>query len=643
MQSPVDTTVIVVGAGPCGSLLALRLRQLGVACLVVEKRAREADGPSMAIGIMPPSLRFLAELGLADAVVAAGCPVRTATVFEGRCVCGTVDFRTLPPPFGYVLTLPQTAFVRLLRERLSRPADTPRDTGLHSGTPTPLLFGNDVIALSQDGARVHARLRESATGRETTLTARFAVLCEGARGALRTSLNLPCPGKRYAVSFAMADFADHTGWPREARLFFAPGGAVESFPLPGGQRRWIVQTSAATATAETLAQRVEAVAGVPLQAAEATWFSTFTPERRLCPRWHKGRIALCGDAAHVMSPIGGQGMNTGLADAWQLAATLQTLCDDEAIPPQAWATYEHCRKRAFRIAANRAAAGMWLGTRTGAVASRLRGALLTRVLRTPRLARRLPPHFAMLTLPFLEHLRDDLTDPDRKRQLNEQLFSAIAPEYDRVSRGLSFRRDAHWKNRLVAALPALTAPRCLDLACGTGDLTRRLAARYPDGRVLGLDLTEAMLEHARRLGVPTQVEYRAADMAHTGLPDASCDIVTGGYALRNAGDVDEALREVFRVLRPNGVAAFLDFAKPANPVARHVVLGLLRTWGGLWGLALHREPRFYTYIAESLAKFPDREQLRRRFRACGFAELREDLHFGGMVATLTAVKPGSPP
>lgn len=399
MQSPVDTTVIVVGAGPCGSLLALRLGQLGVACLVVEKRTLEADGPSMAIGIMPPSLRYLSELGLADAVVAAGCPVRTATVFEGRSVCGTVDFGTLPPPYGYVLTLPQTSFVRLLRERLRAPVGIPNDTGVHSETANRLLVGNEVVALNQGDARVQATLRDTATGRETTLTARFAVLCEGARGVLRTALNLPCLGKHYAASFAMADFPDNSGWPREARLFFAPGGAVESFPLPGSQRRWIAQTGAAPATAEALAQRVEAIAGLPLKSTEAEWFSTFTPERRLCPRWHEGRIALCGDAAHVMSPIGGQGMNTGLADAWQLAATLQACRADEASISQALAGYEHCRKRAFRIAADRAAAGMWLGTRTGAFASRLRGTLLTHALRNPRLAHRLPPHFAMLTLP----------------------------------------------------------------------------------------------------------------------------------------------------------------------------------------------------------------------------------------------------
>jgi len=255
----------------------------------------------------------------------------------------------------------------------------------------------------------------------------------------------------------------------------------------------------------------------------------------------------------------------------------------------------------------------------------------------------MPPFLHHKAAPFLDRMRDDLADPVRKRQLNERLFTAIAPEYDRVSRGLSFRRDAHWKNRLVAGLPSLSAPCCLDLACGTGDLTRRLAARYPDGQIVGLDLTEAMLSLARHQNLPPNIVYRAADMAHTGLDDASCDLVVGGYALRNAADVTEALREVFRVLRPGGTTAFLDFSKPVHPFSQRLELQLLRVWGGLWGWSLHREPRFYTYIAESLARFPDRRQLHLKFSECGFEDVRENRHFGGMVATVTAFKPKGTP
>ena len=88
--------------------------------------------------------------------------------------------------------------------------------------------------------------------------------------------------------------------------------------------------------------------------------------------------------------------------------------------------------------------------------------------------------------------RARLADPGRKRELNVDLFRVVAPRYDAVTRVLSFGRDRRWKARMVESLPPVKAPRCLDLACGTGDLSFLLAARYPDGQIVGLDLTEAI-------------------------------------------------------------------------------------------------------------------------------------------------------
>ena len=195
-------------------------------------------------------------------------------------------------------------------------------------------------------------------------------------------------------------------------------------------------------------------------------------------------------------------------------------------------------------------------------------------------------------------MREDLGEPERTRKLNLAIFTLIAPKYDNATRYLSIGRDAYWKDRLVAGLPKRTAPVCLDLACGTGDLTRRLAAKYPEGTVIGLDLTEAMLAQARQQGQPPRVRYVAGDMGHTGLPDSSVDIVTGSYALRNAGDLQEAIREIYRVLKPGGIAVFLDFSKPAHRGLQRISHAILKMWGGMWGWILHRDPRVYAYIAD---------------------------------------------
>jgi demethylmenaquinone methyltransferase/2-methoxy-6-polyprenyl-1,4-benzoquinol methylase len=238
------------------------------------------------------------------------------------------------------------------------------------------------------------------------------------------------------------------------------------------------------------------------------------------------------------------------------------------------------------------------------------------------------------------NMYDCLRCPERKLEYNRQMFGVISGSYDFITRALSFRRDAIWKDRLVSALPEMSSPACLDLACGTGDITFRLAERYADGRIVALDVTESMLALAKSRCRYPNVEFVLGNMCDVHLPDASFDIVTGGYALRNAPDIDRALDEIRRVLKPGSTAAFLDFSKPANRPAQKIEYLLLKTWGGFWGLALHRNPRLYTYIAESLKLFPDREQFKQRLRLHGFQNVRSTRHFCGFAETFIFEKPG---
>ena len=236
------------------------------------------------------------------------------------------------------------------------------------------------------------------------------------------------------------------------------------------------------------------------------------------------------------------------------------------------------------------------------------------------------------------NVRERLSDPRRKRDLNEQIFSLVAPRYDTITRLLSFNHDRVWKARMVDALPPKTAPLCLDLACGTGDITFLLASKYPDGCIIGLDLTEPMLERARARCTASRIHFRRGDMGHTGLEPESVDIVTGGYALRNAGDLREVLAEIHRVLKPGGIGCFLDFSKPQGRILQRAESLLLETWGGFWGWLFHRDPGVYTYIAETLARFPDRRQLAMMLRSQAFEVESSVLYFGGMVQRITLRK-----
>lgn len=230
--------------------------------------------------------------------------------------------------------------------------------------------------------------------------------------------------------------------------------------------------------------------------------------------------------------------------------------------------------------------------------------------------------------------RSDFSDPERKQKVTRDVFDRIAPAYDHFTPGLSLFRDQAWKREIVRRMPSSPNPACLDLACGTGDLTFLLAERFPAGRIIGADITDAMLEIARKRSHFANVEFRNLDMMNTGLPAESFDIVTGGYALRNAPDLDVALTEIHRLLKPGGVAAFLDFSNSSNRIARKFNSGLLRFWSGLWGVCLFGNPKLLTYITASLSTFPDRAELRARFVQHGFEVEDSILHMMGMLESI---------
>jgi demethylmenaquinone methyltransferase/2-methoxy-6-polyprenyl-1,4-benzoquinol methylase len=203
---------------------------------------------------------------------------------------------------------------------------------------------------------------------------------------------------------------------------------------------------------------------------------------------------------------------------------------------------------------------------------------------------------------------------------------------------LSLGRDTAWKRRLIRALPDLPSPVCIDLACGTGDLTRLLANRFAEGTIIGQDLTPAMLRRAEEGTRQTNVHYERRDMADTGVPSGSADIVTGGYALRNAPDLDETIAEIARILKPGGHGAFLEFVRWSGRLAGSAERLALRLWGSLWGLLLHRNPEVYGYIAASLSRFPTLPELAERFRARGLAVTRTIRCFAGVTAIVMVRK-----
>jgi ubiquinone/menaquinone biosynthesis methyltransferase len=247
-------------------------------------------------------------------------------------------------------------------------------------------------------------------------------------------------------------------------------------------------------------------------------------------------------------------------------------------------------------------------------------------------------HGLTMTQRFTLKIGKHLEAADKKRHYNEQLFTEISPRYDFITRALSLWRDASWKRDLIAALPFLKEPVCLDLACGTGDVTLLLAERFSEGQVVGLDITEPMLAFARARGPRPNVRFVNEDMGCLSFASETVDIVSGSYALRNAPDLKITVDEIHRVLKPGGVGAFLDFSKPSGRFPRFLEYWLLKIWTGFWGILLHRNHEVYGYIAESLQHFPDRKGLRRIFHGKGFTITTSRLYFFGIIELLVIRK-----
>jgi demethylmenaquinone methyltransferase/2-methoxy-6-polyprenyl-1,4-benzoquinol methylase len=239
---------------------------------------------------------------------------------------------------------------------------------------------------------------------------------------------------------------------------------------------------------------------------------------------------------------------------------------------------------------------------------------------------------------FALKIGDHLENAETKKYYTERNFSEVAPRYDFITRVLSFRRDAAWKRTLISLLPPQESPVCIDLACGTGDIAFLLAGKYPHGRITGGDITESMLAIARHRNTHPNVSFTNQDMGSLDIVSESVDIVTGGYALRNAADLGTSIDEINRVLKPGGVAAFLDFSKPCGKIPQKMEYWGLKIWTGLWGTLLHRNHEVYSYIAESLRRFPHRAQLRDILRNKGFSVIDSRLFFGGVTELLVVQK-----
>ncbi len=230
-------------------------------------------------------------------------------------------------------------------------------------------------------------------------------------------------------------------------------------------------------------------------------------------------------------------------------------------------------------------------------------------------------------------LRRPHAQPDKAARVRS-MFDAIAPTYERVNRVASFGRDAAWRRRAVAAAAVRPADVLLDVACGTGDMIRAFdAAPMPPERLIGADFSGGMLSRGHYEGLRRPLQLLQADAQRLPLADASVDIVSCAFGVRNFQDLAAGLAEMQRVLRPGGRVVILEFALPESPLLRvpyrlytEFILPRLGRW-----LSRDRSGA-YRYLPQSVRSFARRRELAALLETAGFAEVTATpMNLGGVV------------
>ena len=328
-----------------GLFLAIALLKNGIDCKVIEKR-KEPVADSRSLGIHPVSLELFDELGITTPFLEEGLKIKRGIALTATKKLGEIHFSDCPKPHDYILACPQSTTERILRDELRK-------------------LNKDALITKAEFIRFEESENSVTTyfsrGQETQqISSQFLIGCDGKNSQVRQAASIHYSGKRYPDTYIMGDFTDTTDFGADAAVFLPKDGLIECFPLPNGMRRWVVKTRdyISDPDDELLASFVKQRIGHDISGTKSTMLSSFGVQHFVAESFDKGRVLLAGDAAHVVSPIGGQGMNLGWLGAWKMAKQLSSARHPD---PESLLAYSDQHKKITAKVARRAEVNMRLG------------------------------------------------------------------------------------------------------------------------------------------------------------------------------------------------------------------------------------------------------------------------------------------
>jgi len=319
MQSAID--ILIVGAGPVGLSLGIECRRHGLECRLVEKKEARSTH-SKALAVWPGTQEVFDAMGVGDRIREAAHPVNRMEVSLGGGKPAILDFSKdlkIPTAEPRPLLIPQSETERILEERFVELGGKVERSSLLAEL-TQDLEGTEALIEGPDGSR-------------QTIHSRWVAGCDGAHSEVRSFLEIEFEGRAIPSTFLLADVTIEGELDREAGHFFASNGKIAGF-LPFGNSSWRVITrrapgdeNTASPNLEEIVEGIRDVGPKDLALSNPTWLSAFHVKEHRAERFHLGRSFLAGDAAHIHSPAGGQGMNTGIQDAYNLGWKIALICN----------------------------------------------------------------------------------------------------------------------------------------------------------------------------------------------------------------------------------------------------------------------------------------------------------------------------